>query len=63
MSFISLTFQSISFIVIVEKDPLVLITGEPTPARDMGLFSMITSYKVRTSSARLSVPFLSSALF
>ena len=43
MPFISLTFQSISFIVIVEKDPLVLITGEPTPARDMGLFSMITS--------------------
>ena len=63
MSFISLTFWSISFILIVEKDPLVRFTGEPAPGADVGLFSMITSYKVHSSGDRLSVPFLSSALF
>ena len=38
MSFISLTFWSISFILIAKKDPLVRFTGEPAPGADMGLF-------------------------
>lgn len=63
MSFISLTFWSISFILIAKKDPLVRFTGEPAPGADMGLFSMITSYKVSSLGTKLGVPFLSSALF